>query len=533
MPEDTTLGWYGFHGTVYISLGIVDDTDLLMSVLNHEDTHRTLSATTSHGLMQEALDLTRDLGFDDPPASLEEMRSILLKEGRFLQEATATYCGLLFLDSAKKAAQLRMLPEMYVEGWQLFDALLAKHDLTPLESLRLARAFGCRAMQTSVLMDWDIKQLSDTDNLRKYLEEPENSPNQRFKVLLKYFADAATGTLTKFCGGHVMASDNRILMPPSQPPIGKIAFSELPALEAVRARAESIVSDLFPERFADEDQRRFFQMLGGAGIAEVSLQPATFRAIKSTGDNEKWLSRADFVQVDRNIFDRPVGYESPRGKNMLSAGSARLYFRRPDSLSALECTIPAEQLPSFLTEVDPHEQTVVAVMGSTTWLPPLGEIENAISADPFRAWTGKRPTMLYTGSTRFALFLYCSMLDELGDELIIHPVQGGTTWGLILIRSSAGVWPMIVHPTLISEWNNIQDRMLSLYSFKINPSPLEFFEDQQAAMSVVKFQRTYQGLTFSTEQWEGLSKFMAESLLADAGHPVDPKIYGVAYRDDL
>jgi hypothetical protein len=535
MLEDSTLGWYGFHGTVYISLDVVEDPELLVSVLNHEDTHRTLCATTSHGLLQEALDLGRDLGFDEPPASTEEMRSVLLAESRFLQEATATYCGMVFLDDAKRAARLRLLPEMYLAGWQLFESLLAKHAFEPVEAMRLARAFGCRAMQTSVLMDWDIKQLSDPANLRKYLEKPENSPNERFKILLDYFADAPKDALAKFCGGHIVAGVNRLLMPPGQPAIGKIEFRELPALESVRAQAESIVSDLFPERFSGERERRFFQLLGGVGIAEISLQPATFPLADSTADEKKWLSNADLVQIDRNISDKPVSYETARGKDTLDAGSARLYFRRPDSLSALKLTTPAEQLPSFLTDVDPHENIAVVVTGSTTWLPPVDEFKTgkATPANPFGAWTGKRPTMLYTSSRRSALYLYCNMLDDLGDELIIRPLQAGETWGLILIRSSAEVWPMVIHPTLITEWNDIQDHIFSRFSFRINPSPLTFFKNEQTAMAVVKFLRAYQGLRWSTQYWAEFSKFMAAHLLGDAGSPVDSIIHRMAYRDDL
>jgi hypothetical protein len=538
MPEDALLGWYSFHGAVYVSLDIAEDPDLLLSVLNHEDTHRTLCATTAHGLLQEALDLTRDLGFDDPSAQADEIRGILLAESRFVQEATATYCGIVLGDPATRAAQQDRLPEMYLAGWRLFDALLARYDLDPLEALRLARAFGCRALQTSVLAAWDARQLADPRNLRDYLAKPENSPDKRFTALIGHFVGAPKETLAAFCGGHVMVERNRVLVPASRPAIGRMTFDELPSLDAVRTQAVSIVSSLCPERFPAGGDRRFFEMIGATGVAEVSLQPATFHAIESSIDDPE-LAGADLVQVNRNVLNKPLRFESRRGKDTVAPHTARLYFRRPDSPSAFTVTVAANRLRDVLAQVDPQERTAVCVMGSTTSFPPVEEFETVLkeiepkSAMLFREWTRHRPTLLYTGSTRFELLYFCSMLDDLGDHLIIHPVQAGTTWGLILIRSSARVWPMIVHPTLISEWHNVQDRILSLYSFTTNPPPATFFESQENCATIISFQRAFQGMTLPAEQWAQLSRMMSANLLTDPGQPVESEIARTAYSDSL
>ena len=534
MLEDTALGWYGFHGTVYINLGIAEDPLLLVTVLNHEDTHRTLSATTSHGLLQETLEFTQGENLDDSGRT-GELRSILFEASRFVQEATATYCGLIYLDPAQRAGELSRMPPIYVAGFQALDGLLARHQLEPLEGLRLARAFGCRAMQTSVLADWETRRLADPDNLRRYVGEPRNSPDRRFRFLVDHFGGRTKDELAAFSGGHILAGDTRTLVPASQPAIGDIEFSEIPALAAVQARAKEIVDELCPGMFSGELGNRILTTLGHVGISDVSLQPATFQ-VESPPADEEWLASADLVQITRNVLDTPLRYDSVHGEVRIGPQQAIFQLRRPEKTSALQYTVSADRLGSFLADIDPPGKKVVCLTGITTWFPTPSEFEASGERlpDSFRSWTDPRPTLLYTASLRLTLISYCNLLSDSGDELIIHPVQAGRTWGLILIRNSAQLWPMIVHPTLISEWNNIQDRMLAMFTFRTNQAPAVFFgEDKKASLAILSFQRAYQGMAMPAGQWLEVSSGLAESLLADAGQPVDPRVYGVAYRDNI
>ncbi len=181
MPEGTTLGWYSFEGTVYINQAIAEDPMRTASVINHESTHQLISVTTPHGFVQEALELGRRRAWYDPgSSSVEFLRLSLFEASQFVQEATATYCGLMDYDGDELSIELGRLPKLYRQGFGMYDKLLSQRGLDSLTRYRTARAIGCRAMQTSILDDWLSKGLSELENLRAYLTDTDNSPNDRF-----------------------------------------------------------------------------------------------------------------------------------------------------------------------------------------------------------------------------------------------------------------------------------------------------------------------------------------------------------------
>jgi hypothetical protein len=528
------LGWYSDGGTCVVGLDIAENHKRLAMVANHEATHQIIAHSTPHGFTMDVLELGRTFRFSDTGTALaEELYAALFTAGRTTHEGAATYCGLIDFEGDELAREVSSLPDFYQDAYAIFESLLCKYQFDALDRYRLARAVSCRAMQTDVLSRWVPDELWVPANLRNYLSQPQCHPDQRLAALVRDLGRLSGEELRRWAGGHLRGKSTLMLTPPVPSPMAGMPFTPMPELRDAQRIARIIAGRVFPDR-TDPDFPEF-NVLGHGGRAEIVLTAPGITSVRGSTGDLAWASQADLAIVNRNPLDVPFVSRDPNGSQFVPPDSAVVLALRCDFRVAREFGIPLGGLADLLDDIDPEQRLPLCLVGDSSFLPspadgPLGRSVR----EWFSPWAKRRPVLGYTGGTFMGLTVYCVLLKEIGAPLLIHHMRAGVNWALILIRSREAMWPMAVHPILISEWNRWSGVIYEQYPLQRETPSGEFFAGGPAdVVPVLSFLRAYQGRMVARLRWKEFVVAASHAVYKSVPESLPNRPPGIPFRDSL
>lgn len=544
MLEARTLGWYSDGGSCVIALDVAESPQRFAMVANHESTHQIIAYTTTHGFATDVLELGRTFRFSATGTALaQELYTELFKAGRATHEGTATYCGLVDFEDDELAREVSSLPIFYQNAYAIFEDLLSRYQFDALERYRLARAIGCRAMQTDVLTRWISDELWVPANLRSFLSHPHRHPDRRLTSLVRSLRQLSGEELRQWAGGHIRGDSTFVLTPPEPGPMSDLPFTPMPELDKAQGIARKIAARVFPSpvaefahppeftKFADFPE---FDVLGHGGRTEFVLAPPSFDSIPADAADLSWPQEADLAMVIRSPLDVPFEFQSPFGGQFVSSGSAVVMAFRPDFRAAREYRKPLNKLAELLEDIDPAERMPLCLVGDSILPDPEGLRVGPSVRDWIAPFAKQRPTLGYTGGTMMGLHMWCGLLSGIGSPLLIHRMRVGETWALILVRSREATWPMAVHPILIYEWARQGEMFYKTHPLERETPSEEFFGGSPAnVVPVLAFLREYRGEMVAHSEWvqyiDATSR--AEYASVPVAVPLQPD--GPSFRDSL
>ncbi|ADB74184.1 hypothetical protein [Geodermatophilus obscurus] len=523
MRDERVLGWYNLNGTTFVSQSVADDPSELAQLINHEATHHLLASATPFGYVQQIIESRLEAPWDPPNPDLYRCRELLFRASRFVQEATATYCGLLELpEDALVDARLR-LPDLYRQGFELFDGLFPR-SLPHLVRYRAARAIACRALETTVLLDWVPQHLQEIGNLEKYLQNPQQSPNDRLHLIVSRLRESPAAYRVQWAGAHRRyrgnleeGSPGSLRLVPEKPePLVEIAFHPLPEWRDLRVKAWDILRSFgIPEGHDAE-------IVVGMTY-ENAISPAAHGAKTLTSaDLAAGLHRGcDFILVDRNVFDFEQVQENADGRFSVPPRSARLQLFKPDSNVSLEAFTRIDDLSAVLDLVDPGRGATVCAMGLGILPvqrysgPSSVAAESEAILEDLATWSGGRPVVIYTAGQDSGLSMAAMILERARGRLLNHAVVWRETWGFVLLRSQQVPGPTIVHPVLISEWERKFPSFTRDFDVDLNSSGEQFFwGDYRNVLPVLRFARAFTGAEYTPSRWQNFWEEIARAIVA-------------------
>ncbi|MFG2785955.1 hypothetical protein ACGFY7_50110 [Streptomyces prunicolor] len=523
MRDEHVLGWYNLRGTAFVTLDVVRNPSVLATVVNHEATHHLLSATTPYGLIQQCIENY----LDEPWATqenepLHHCRNLLFAASRLSQEAAATYCGLADLEGEALTAAIAALPPYYLSAYGLIESILPHNELDVMSRFRTARAIACRALQTSIMRDWIPCKLHKIDNLSAYLAQPENSPDERLRAILGELAKRSTEQVTAWAGRHFQTSDGVRLLPVSPPPLADLEFSVPQALPLKCARR--ILNTLSVDI---EDETDLMPL----AFQEIVIEPdiGGVRTLQPEEVSTQSCSDTDFFKVDRNVFEGPMLFAGSGIKYALRPGHAKISIHRPDSQVPTETLAPLEDVPTILDNADPTRSATVCIGGLST-LPrepydgkqTLTDIAKHIFSE-LLCWTSGRNLIIYTGGQQEGLYVSARLMELAYGRLQNHAMLLGREWGLVLFRSTDDAGPLVIHPTLASEWQRQLPNFTAVTEVDLNVDSATFYRgNPRNVLPVLRFARAFAGDMFTPEGWVEYSESTSASLATDPLYVVEP-----------
>ncbi|MBM7774945.1 hypothetical protein JOD54_005149 [Actinokineospora baliensis] len=505
MRDERCLGWYNLQGTAFVSLDVVQDPTTLLTVLNHEKTHFTLATTTPYGLLQQAIETHLHLPWDtEGNPHLPICRTLLFDASRLVQEAAATSCGLAGLEGEQLKAAEKSLPAFYQEAYRIFEALLPRRDIEARVRTQAIRAVAARALQTGILQDWPTFALHNPGMLYDYLSDPGNAPDGRLRTIVEAFAASSPDAVVAWAGRHLLVDGDARIRPALPPPLAGLAFVDLPAADAL----EQCVAEAIRTLSTSVTRETLHVALGG--FSGVAIRPAVTgsRRLPFAEVDADSCPGVDFILVDKNTFDGPVELRGGDGDITTPARSFRILAYRPDSRVPVEFTGPIDRLASALDAVDPDRSATVSVDGGPSLLPtdtdrdgaatPLGDV---ITAELDR-WASGRVVLVCTLGSLESLLVCLRLLTKRSDQVLNHALLMGEEWGLVLFRSADGNGPVIVHPTLLVEWQSHFPVISADPKIMFNVPAADFFPDHRDVLPVLRFARAFAGEAHAQHRWD-------------------------------
>ncbi|GAA2996599.1 hypothetical protein [Actinokineospora diospyrosa] len=504
MRDERPLGWYNLQGTAYVSLDVIRDPTTLTTVLNHEKTHFTLAATTPYGLLQQAIETHLHLPWDKERSSrLPHCRNLLFDASRLVQEAAATSCGLAGLDGEELNTAEKSLPPFYQKAYRIFEDLLPRDGTDRQARTQAIRAVAARALQTGILEDWLAFELHDPGTLRAYLAEPTNAPDGRLQILVDEFAKSSPHEVASWAGRHLLTSEGERIRPELPPPLDGLAFVGFPAPDLLEERMLGIVGTL-TTAVSRESVRVAF-----GGFKGFAIRPAVTgsRRLPYSEVTVESCPGVDFVLVDKNTFDGPIELHGGDGEFVLPARHFRVLAYRPDSRVPVEFTGPIDQLGAALDAVDP-DRTATACVGSGMSLLPTdtGRAPNTSLSDmvteELGRWASGRATLLCTLGDVESLIFTVHLLEGQSSRLLNHALLIEREWGLVLFRGADRGGPVIVHPTLLVDWQVVHPTISTNSKIEFNHPAADFFADHRDVLPIVRFARAFVGDAHAPQRWD-------------------------------
>jgi hypothetical protein len=369
--------------------------------------------------------------------------------------------------------------------------------------MRVAKLIGARAMQTGILADWIEYGLQDPNRLKHYLTEAENTPDERFRRLCNLIVDdpALIDSIGEFKDDDSLVSSiNR----PTMRLLDVIGITGLPEDRLLRKQLSEIGKSfgIRPAIWipAGDPLRQPLEIL-------IQPTPRGSYGFNSENFDLDWCREVDIVRVLRNVSDVPMPL-GPDGTYILPK-SAILYLYRPDYEIPRALVCPITRLGSLLSLIDPNRASTIVAHQWLALLPATKGDPRETPTDTYRrmmdelrSWTDGRTVLLYAQGVHDDLLLQLSLLSHVFGRLVNTARSLDTRWGVVLMRPEAEASPLIVHPTVISEWSRHVPTILTWAEISMNLPTSEFWRGDPTYLAhLYRFLRIFRGEATSLQRW--------------------------------
>jgi hypothetical protein len=507
--NEEVLGWYDLGGRAYINLDIASDPDRLTEVANHETTHHLLASTTPYGFVQQIVNALAENPYHHSEVA-PELARLLMQHSRWAQEAAATYSALAVARPGARDASVARLPPFYRDAYAAFADLLESRDIDGITRSRLARAIAGRAFQTPLLRDWFNEGLAEPRRLAAHAAVPANAPDARLVAILGWLKHLDDDVLVAWAGRYDWGK-RPVLVPETTQAVDGVRCVSLPPATAAHAFATGLVEQLSPGTPPDEADRLATFALDVWSMLQVVLQPPDHGhfAWPAGSIDAAWCEHVDFISFDVNESDETVVHAGPSVP--IPPGHAVVRLFRPDEDACRLTTVPLDAVRELLS-LQPALTDATVSLGGSSLLPARASIRDVPFgsgyAEHLASWLPSRRLVIYAIGDVTSLYLPMMFFSESEAEpwsLLAALVEQDSLWGHIVLKPTNRTGPLIVYPTLLSEWERVREAFMGGLPVRHEPVEGRFYSGApDGIVDFVRFNRVFTGAARPLREWREL-----------------------------
>jgi len=505
------LGWYDNAGSVVVTPEVANDPDRLAEVRDHESAHHLIATTTSFGLVHMALHGAAENIYwsdsaDQRYPTVKAMVAVVTGVSKLAHEAVASYASLTILPGDARDRAVERLPDLYREGYELFSQFFSKRDIADTDRALLTQIIGARAFQTKIVHRWFAGDLTVPENLIKHLAHRDNQPNWRLAAILAYLQQCGDDEIPAQVGAY----------------IGESGEAQLPSSIAAGRIGIVPIHDIPDDRF--DTLKRIAKSVGGHGELTWEQNPLSLNlvmappqiSVKYPPDNcvtSDWAKGADLAQIWMNVFPWPVKRvaEAPYTRT-LAPNTADVHLLRPDYRSSFAINMPLSEVTPFLS-------------GHPTKCPAICQIEQVIaiahrSGAPeksiynFRHWISDHLLLTSMGISEHIVWIMDLLEGNTRQWLGMgYPIS--VNWGYALLRPMNDTWPVLLHPTLFSEWSQFLSGPVGNRIVGARSAQDFFGDDQDLARVGLTYMRGHLDWVGRANDWEQRIRAMLKKIFEE------------------